>query len=34
MKHEIVEKEEKENIGYLLDQYVKGVISMMFNQRF
>lgn len=34
MKHDIVEKEEKENIGYLLDQYAKSVIAMMFNLRF
>ena len=34
MKHEIVEKEEKENIGYLLDQYAKSIIGMMFNLRF
>jgi zinc protease len=34
MKHDIVEKEEKEDIGYLLDQYAKSVIAMMFNLRF
>jgi len=34
MKHDIVEKGEKEDIGYLLDQYAKSVIAMMFNLRF
>ncbi len=34
MKHDIVTKEEKESLAYLLDQYVKEVISMMLNLRF
>lgn len=34
MKHDIVTKDEKENLGYLLDQYAKEVITMMLDQRF
>ncbi len=34
MKHDVVPDADKENIGYLLDQYAKEMISMMLNLRF
>lgn len=34
MKHDVVEKEEKENIGFLLDTYAKEMMVMMLDMRF
>ena len=33
-KHDIIENEEKDNIGYLAIGYVKGMMGQMLNQRF